>query len=151
MGDGRTSETGLRVVALDYGKARIGVAVADELGLMAHPRPFVAAQPEHRCFRELGKLAEEEGTNIFLLGLPRNMNGTEGPAARSVRKFAERLTESSGIPVEFIDERLSTVGAQARLHEAGRTAKSSKSRVDSASAAVLLQSWLDARRSSEGS
>ncbi len=111
--------------------------------MMAHPRAFVPAKPPQRALRQLAKLAKDEGISLFLVGLPRNMDGSEGLSARRARKFAVELQNSSGIEVEMIDERLSTVQAQARLHEAGATAKNSKTRIDSASAAILLQAWLD--------
>ncbi len=129
--------------------ARIGVAVSDELGMLAHPRPFVAARPPARAVSEIGRIVRAEGIELLLVGLPRNMDGSEGQSARRVRKFVDGLKEKLDTPVELIDERLSTVQAQARLHEAGRNEKNSRTRIDSASAAILLQSWLDGRRSRE--
>lgn len=126
--------------------ARIGVAIADELGFLAHPRSFVPARPPARAVAEIFRLVRSENVSRLLVGLPRNMNGTEGLAARRVRKFVATLEEKMSIPIELVDERLSTVEAQSRLHAAGRTEKSSRTRIDSASAAILLQSWLDARR-----
>lgn len=148
MGDDRplSQSPGPRAAALDYGRARVGLAVADELGILAHPRPFIPAVPPARCLRDIARFVKEENVSLLLLGLPTNMDGSEGPSARRVRKFAEALATASGVPIAFIDERLSTVQAQARLHEAGRTEKTSKGRIDSASAAVLLQSWLDGKR-----
>ncbi len=134
-----------RVAAVDYGRARVGVAVSDELRIMAHPRPFVLATPPARTLRELKSLFRAEQVCLVLVGLPRNMDGTEGLSARRARKFASALAEACNLPVEFIDERLSTVEAQARLREAGGRVKDTRSRIDSASAAVLLQSYLDAR------
>lgn len=147
MGDSypkATEEPGC-VAALDYGMARIGVAISDELGLLAHPRPFIAARPLARALSEILRLTQKEGVRHLLIGLPRNLNGTEGIAARRVRAFVTSLSEKTNIPIEFIDERLSTVEAQSRLHAAGHTEKSSRTRIDSASAAILLQSWLDGR------
>lgn len=132
-----------RVAALDYGMARIGVAIADELGLLAHPRPFVPARPPARALSSIIRLARLEHVTRILVGLPRNMDGTEGLSARRVRKFVASLELKTSIPIELVDERLSTVEAQSRLHAAGRTEKSSRTRIDSASAAILLQSWLD--------
>ena len=125
--------------------ARIGVAIADELGFMAHPRPFVPARPPARALAEILRLVRHEHVTRLLVGLPRNMDGREGMAARRVRKFVASLEEKTNLPIELVDERLSTVEAQARLHAAGRTEKSSRTRIDSASAAILLQSWLDGR------
>lgn len=134
-----------RVAAIDYGMARIGLAVADELGLLAHPRPFVAAKPPARALSEILRFVRQERVTQLLVGLPLNMDGSEGIAARRVRKFAQGLEEKVRIPIELVDERLSTVEAQARLHAAGKSEKSSRTLIDSASAAILLQSWLDGR------
>jgi putative Holliday junction resolvase len=138
-----------RAAGIDYGRARIGVAVADELGMLAHPRPFIPGKPPARALRQLTSLAKQEGIELFLVGLPRNMDGTEGLSAKRARAFALELGAVSGVRVEFVDERLSTIQAQARLHEAGQNAKSSRSSIDSASAAVLLQAWLDSQGRSQ--
>jgi putative Holliday junction resolvase len=91
-------------------------------------------------------LAKEEGISLFLVGLPRNMDGTEGLSARRARKFGEEVQAATGVPIEFVDERLSTVQAQAKLHEAGRSTKDARPAIDSASAAILLQAHLDSRK-----
>ena len=134
-------------MALDYGLSRIGVAVSDELGLMAHPRPFVPAKPPARAIRIIQGLVTENEVSELLVGLPLNMDGTEGLSARRVRKFVQELESKVGLAVRLVDERWSTVSAQARLHEAGRRTKDSRAHIDSASAAVVLQSFLDGRRS----
>jgi putative Holliday junction resolvase len=135
-----------RVAALDYGQARIGVAVSDELGLLAHLRPFVPARPPQRALRLLKELFAQEEVKLVLVGLARNMDGSEGLSARRCRKFALQVGEATGISVELIDERLSTVEAGAKLRDAGQNARGSKGKIDSASAAVILQSWLDVSR-----
>lgn len=134
-----------KVAAVDYGLARIGVALSDDLGIIAHPRPFVPGRPPKRALRLLSQILKNEGVSLILIGLPRNMNGSEGPSFRKASEFGQALGAISGITVEGIDERLSTVQAQALLHAAGESIKSSRSKIDSASAAVLLQSWLDTR------
>jgi putative Holliday junction resolvase len=138
----------VRAAALDVGKVRVGVAVADELGFLAHPRPFVDGRDPRRAIEALVKLAAEEGIGLFLVGLPRQLSGEEGPSARRARRFAQYLKTKTGIEVEFIDERLSTQEARARLREQGVRDRDARERIDSASAAVLLQSWLDGQRSS---
>ncbi len=135
-----------RAAAIDYGRARIGVAVADELGMMAHPRAFVPAKPPARALRLIANQLRSEFVTHILVGLPRNMDGTEGLSARRARKFAEELAHVSKLPVELVDERLTTVSAQGLLRAAGKNARDSKSRIDSASAAVMLQAWLDSKR-----
>lgn len=145
--DGRVElgrETG-RIAAVDYGRARIGVAVSDELFLMAHVRPYVPALPPARALRQLRALFQAEGVTLVVVGLPRNMDGSEGLSARRARKFAQELEGVCGLPIEFVDERWSTVEAQARLRQAGESSRDTRGRIDSASAAILLQSFLDAR------
>jgi putative holliday junction resolvase len=134
-----------RILALDYGRARIGVAISDELGLLAHPRPFVPALPPNRALRLIKRLAEDEKVRLILLGLPTNMDGSEGRSAALVRKFAADLQKILPLPIEFSDERLSTVQAQGLLGQAGSSVRDSKGKIDSASAAVLLQAFLDVR------
>src|SRR5690606_14183894 len=89
----------VRVLAIDLGSVRVGIAVSDELGLMAHPRPHLAGGDAKRLLGELGKLAAEEGVGRFLLGLPRHLNGSEGRGARDARRFAAALERATGLPV----------------------------------------------------
>lgn len=134
-----------RVAALDFGQARIGVAVSDELGLLAHPRPFIPSKPPERALAQLVSLVRAEGIGHFLVGLPRHLSGQEGASAVVARKFARAVEKATGVTVELVDERLSTVEAHARLRESGHDSRAAKTRVDSAAAALLLQAWVDAR------
>ncbi len=138
----------MRAAAVDLGRVRVGLAVADDLGYMAHPRAFLDGRQPRRVLVELSKLAKSEGITHFLVGLPRSLKGRETAGTKRARAFADQLRERSGCTVELVDEWLTTVEATARLRDGGLDARQSRSRVDSASAAVLLQSWLDARRSS---
>jgi putative holliday junction resolvase len=137
-----------RAAAIDVGKTRVGVAVADELGLLAHTRPYVDGRDPRRAIGVLAKLAKEEGIELFLVGLPKQLDGSEGISARRARRFAEILARVAALPVEMVDERLSTVEARARLRDQGMRDREARERIDSASAAVLLQSWLDSQRTS---
>lgn len=139
----------MRAAGIDLGKVRVGLAVADELGMLAHPRPHLDGRDPGRVVESLAELAEQEQIDIFVVGLPRRLSGEEGPPARRARRFAERLHARTGKPVELVDEWLSTREAQGRLREQGLRERESRSRVDSAAAAVILQSWLDARRERE--
>jgi len=136
----------MRAAAVDLGTARVGVAVADELGLLAHPRPFLPGKSPRSVIEALARLAEDEGITLFLVGLPLKLDGVEGPPARRARRFAEQLRERTHLPVELVDERLSTREARARLREGGLNDRQARGRIDSAAAALLLQSWLDARK-----
>jgi putative pre-16S rRNA nuclease len=139
----------MRAAAVDLGKVRVGLAVADELGLMAHPRHYLDGRDQHRVVFELARLAEAEGITVFVVGLPRQLNGKEGVAAQRARRFAEALGRRTGATVELIDEWLSTKEAHGRLREQGMNTREARERVDSAAAAVLLQSWLDGHRKPE--
>ncbi len=135
----------MRVLAIDYGSVRIGLALSDPTGTLARPLPFVPAKGDAKLARELAALASTEGAELILLGLPRNMDGTMGEAAAKVQAFAAALGLATKIPLQLVDERLTTVQAGRQLREAGRDARAQRGRIDSESAAVLLQGWLDAR------
>lgn len=141
----------MRIAALDFGQARVGLAVSDELGMLAHPRPHLDGRELAATLRTLGELARSELWKLVVVGLPRNLDGSEGVAARRARRFAELVGKATGLDVVLLDERLSTREAQARLTAQGLDGKQSKSKVDSASAAILLQTWLDRRRLQEPS
>jgi putative holliday junction resolvase len=136
----------MRAAAVDLGKVRVGLAVSDELGLLAHPRPYLDGRHPGRVVEELARLAEAESLELILIGLPRTLSGREGPPARRARRFAAELAKRTGARVELVDERLSTREASARLRAQGLGGREARSRVDSAAAALLLQSWLDGQR-----
>src|SRR5439155_13086218 len=134
---------GMRVAAVDLGKVRVGLAVSDELGVLAHPKAALAGGNRKKLLADLAALAEADAIDRFLVGLPLNRSGDEGREAERARKFAQALADATGREVELVDERLSTVEATRRLAEGGVSAQKRRPRVDSASAAVLLQAWLD--------
>ena len=134
-----------RALGLDYGRARIGLAVSDELGLLAHPRPALPAEPRARVLRALRTLVKEEEIVVVVLGLPRNMDGTSGRSEVRVREFARELEQALSLDVVLVDERLSTVQASLLLREGGTRAREQKEKIDSAAAAILLQTYLDGR------
>jgi putative Holliday junction resolvase len=130
-----------RTMAVDLGAARTGVAVSDELGMLAQPwktLPGGAASLE-----AVVTAAAELQPGRILVGLPRNMDGTYGPAAEGARTFAESLRARVACPVDLWDERLTTVAAQRSLRESGRKARDQRGVVDQVAAQILLQSWLD--------
>jgi putative Holliday junction resolvase len=134
-----------RVCAVDLGKARVGVALSDELGLLAHPRPALDGANRKALLAALAALAEAEGVERFVVGMPIEMAGGHGAAAERAHRFASALASATGREVELVDERLTTVEASRRLSEAGKGRKTQRATIDSAAAAVLLQAWLDAR------
>jgi len=131
---------------VDLGTVRVGLAVTDDLGWMAHPRPFLDGRSPDRILAALAELARSEGVEVFVVGLPRTLSGRAGSGERRARRFARDLAARVGVRVELVDERLTTVEATARLREGGRRGQDARRRVDSAAAAVLLQSWLDGQR-----
>lgn len=140
------STSGVRAAGVDVGKVRVGVAVADELGLLAHPRAHLDGRDPRRALEALAALAEAEKIELFVVGLPRTLGGEEGPAARRARKFGRALGARTGVRIEFYDEWLSTREARSRLRDQGVDDRAARDRIDSAAAAVVLQSWLDGRR-----
>jgi len=133
----------MRTLALDYGSQRIGLALSDPTGSLARPLPFLPAKADAKLAREIKVLAEKEGVQLILVGLPRHMNGTLGEAAAKVQAFAAILAQTTPIPLKFIDERLSTVQASRQLQEAGKNTRTQRGQIDSEAAAVLLQGYLD--------
>ena len=135
-----------RVLALDRGEVRVGVAISDELGLLAHPRPALDGRRAREMFEALQALCAEEGVERVLVGYPLDLQGEEGAAARRAVRFAEEVARVTGLTVELVDERMTTVIAARSLREAGVSKRASKHKVDGAAAAHLLQGWLDAHR-----
>lgn len=135
-----------RAAGLDLGRVRVGLAVADELGMLAHPRPFLEGGDRRRLFEHLKELCRDEDIGVLVVGLPIRLDGLEGPEARRARRFAGELAQATGVQVELVDERMTTVEARQRLREQGLSDRRARGRIDSAAAAVLLQSWLDAKR-----
>ena len=128
-------------MAVDLGTARTGIAVSDELGMLAQPWKTL---PGGESALEAVVAAWEEIKPVrILVGLPRNMNGTYGPAAENARTFAETLRARVNCPVDLWDERLTTVAAQRALRESGRKARDQRGVIDQVAAQILLQSWLD--------
>ena len=141
------SELPPRVMALDWGTKRIGVAVSDPLGLMAHPVATLPAEDEAALVRELKKIIEDKDVTRVIVGLPVNMDETHGPSAKAAKAFADRMAAAIALPFETIDERLTSMDADARLHDAGlKDWKKRKQRIDRVAAALILQSWLEKRR-----
>jgi len=130
-----------RALGVDPGSARIGLALSDELGCMAHPLRTLKASPESAA--EIAAAAEESGSQTIVIGLPRNMNGTYGPAAEKSRVLAEAVRERISAKVILWDERLTTAAATKRLQEAGRNTREQRGVIDQAAAVQILQDWLD--------
>lgn len=134
-----------RTLGIDHGEARIGLAISDELGMLAHPLETIAVKTIADPVAHIAAIVARDKIGGIILGLPRNMDGTYGPAAEKVRAFAEKLRAACGCTVKLWDERLTTVAAQRSLHEAGRNAKTSREVIDQVAAQLILQGWLDSQ------
>ena len=130
-----------RIMAVDLGAARTGVAVSDELGMLA--QPWKTLPGGEASLEAVAAAAAELQPGRIVVGLPRNMDGTYGPAAEAARTFGENLRARVACPVDLWDERLTTVAAQRSLRESGRKARDQRGVVDQVAAQILLQSWLD--------
>lgn len=132
----------MKFFALDYGSKRTGIAVSDPGGSMAFPRATILMRGKEAFFSELLALAEEEGVEAFVIGLPLRENGEDGETARRVRNMAARLKRRTPLPVYFMPETLSSHDAESRLREAGKKRASLRGRLDRAAAAAILESFL---------
>jgi putative Holliday junction resolvase len=140
----------VRVLALDLGSKRIGVAVSDSGGTLATPYEVIHRSGERsRDHARVRELVEETGAEQLLVGLPLSLDGSTGPAARLVLDEVEELAATTGVPVETYDERLTTVTADRLLIGQGMKAPARRTVVDKVAAAVFLQAWLDGRSTSE--
>ena len=141
----------MRVLALDLGSKRIGVAVSDPTESIASPDQVIERTGSRaRDHKAIAKVVEEWGAELVVVGLPLSLSGADGPAARATREEAVELEAALSVPVVVHDERLTTVTASRTLREAKMTADARRRVVDKVAAAVLLQSWLDERASRRG-
>ena len=132
-----------RVLALDVGKRRIGLAISDELGITAQGLPTLERTNIREDLGKLEALAAEKGAGLLLVGHPLNMGGSEGRQAKYTQEFAERLRLKTGLPVQLWDERLTTVEAQRVLRSSGIGIEKRAAAVDKLAAVILLESYLD--------
>lgn len=138
----------MRALGIDLGSKRVGVAVSDRSGTIASPLTVLTRSGSMaRDHRALAALVDEEQAEIVVVGLPLNMDGTHGPAARSAASEARTLATVVGVPVITHDERRSTVTADRILMAAGKRAPARRKVIDQVAAAVILQHWLDSRAS----
>lgn len=131
-----------KVIGIDLGEARVGIAISDDLGMLAHPLETISARSQNHIERIL-EIITTKNIETVIVGMPRNMDGSYGAAATKSREFIEALKARISIQVLPWDERLSTVSAQRSLHEAGRNSKKQRPVIDQVAAQIILQSWLD--------
>jgi putative Holliday junction resolvase len=136
----------VRTLAVDPGSKRVGIAISDPTGTIAQALTTVAAQPEATLAARLAELAKANEARRIIVGLPLRMDGTNGPEAAAARKLASLLRNASGLPVELVDERLTSVAAERSLIEGGMRREKRRVSVDRVAATLLLQSHLDRKR-----
>ena len=136
----------MRIMAIDYGDARTGVALSDPTGFLAGQTFLIKSRKQEVVLEELAALVQRQGAQELVMGYPRNMDGTLGPRAEKYAAFARRLEEATGLPVALWDERRTTVDAHRILGEQGVRAKNRKDKIYSVAATLILEGYLDWKR-----
>lgn len=136
----------MRIMAIDYGDARTGVAISDPTGLLAGYTTVIQSRKEGVVAEELARLAKEHSVDELVMGFPRNMDGTEGPRAEKCAAFGALLRQATGLEVILWDERRTTIDAHNILFQNGQNAKKRKKTVDAVAAALMLEGYLTRRR-----
>lgn len=137
----------ISALGLDVGSKRIGIAGCDGTGLIATGLTTINRRSFQQDVEEIRQLVQERQVQVLVVGLPYNMNGTLGFQAKQVQKFAHRLSKALELPVEYMDERLTSVQAEQLLQQEKRSSSRQKGLIDRKAAAIILQQWLDERRS----
>ena len=133
----------MRILAIDHGTKRMGIAISDEMRTIAQPLEYIAAEPLEKFFDRLKQIIADREISLIVVGVPLNMDGTYGPAAARVQEFVTALKEAVTVPIKSWDERLTSVQANRYLIEADVRRSKRKEKVDKTAAAILLQSYLD--------
>ena len=133
----------MRILALDHGTVRIGVATSDETKLIATPLEYISAAPFADFLARLKEIIREKEIELIVVGMPRNMDGSYGPAALKVQEFVAVLRDALTVPIKTVDERLTTGPAQKFLVQGNVRREKRREKVDKTAAAILLQSYLD--------
>jgi len=136
----------MRILGLDLGSKRIGVALSDPEGIIASPLTTLERKGGERDLRNVRELVRKHQVGEIIVGLPLHLDGRRGPEAEAARRFAEQLTRAIGIPVGMLDERWTTIEAERALRESGRRGKKRRAVVDAVAASILLRTWLERRR-----
>lgn len=135
----------MRILGIDHGGRRIGLAISDSLGMIAHGLPTLTRVTEEEAVAHVAKLVAEREVDEVVVGLPRNMDDSVGPQAQKAMQFAEKL-RAIGKPVHLSDERLTSERAHRVMSEAGLSWQKQRQKVDRMAAQFILQTWLDARK-----
>ncbi len=138
-----------KILGVDYGDVRTGVAVTDALGLMAHGLTTVVETNYKELARKIIAMAVEEGASRIVVGIPVNMDGSEGPRAEKAKKFAEAIRKRTDLAVEMMDERCTTMAAAQYMNETDTRGEKRKAVIDTLSAQIILQNYLDKQKSGQ--
>ena len=133
----------MRILAIDHGTVRMGIAVSDELKMIAHPMEYIPAEPFATFLARLKEILRDKEVELVLVGMPRNMDGSYGQAALKVQEFVTALKDAITVPIRTWDERLTSAQANRFLIQGNVRREKRKEKVDSMAAAILLQSYLD--------
>jgi putative holliday junction resolvase len=136
----------MRILSVDYGDRRVGLAISDELGIAAHGLDTADVTSPRRAANHIVAVAQERNAEIIVVGMPYNMDGTKGDRATKTDEFCVMLRNRTNIPVETFDERLTTSRAESTLHEAGLDERKSRGKKDRIAAVLILQDYLEFRR-----
>lgn len=137
----------MRTLGLDYGERRIGVAISDESGSIAQPLETIPTpRGDAAALARIAELVKTREVGQIVLGLPLHMSGRAGVEAERVRAFGDRVAKLTGVPVDYLDERWTSLEAEHALEEAGMSRREQRGRVDPIAAALLLRTWLERRR-----
>lgn len=136
----------MRVLGLDVGDRRVGIAVSDETGTIACPHGVYGRRSIPEDVAQLARLAQTVGAAAIVAGLPLNMDGTEGEQARKTRELVEAVASAARLPVHYLDERLTSVEVERAMREGDLSRSARKKREDALSAVLILQAWLDGAR-----
>lgn len=136
----------MKIMAIDYGDARTGIAISDATGLLAGFTTVIHSRKSEVVAEEIGKLIAAHRVEELVMGFPRNMDGTEGPRADLYRAFASVLEEQTGMEVHLWDERRTTIEAHQILHTSGKKMKNHKKMVDAVAATLILEGYLTKKR-----
>ena len=136
----------MRVMALDIGEVRVGIAMSDASGSVASPVTVLPAQEVLQHARTFKRVLEDYEPELILCGRPKTMAGEDGPQAQRIMQQGQQIAQACGLPLEFADERLSSREAKRILREEGMSEKAMRGKIDMVAASLFLQAWLDARR-----
>ncbi|MDO4749013.1 MAG: Holliday junction resolvase RuvX [Eubacteriales bacterium] len=134
------------IISVDLGKARTGLAISDKTGFLASPLMMIEEKSETKRLEKVAQAVSDNKAELVVVGLPKNMDGSEGDSAKSAREFAQQLTDTTGIKTVLQDERGTTITAHGYLSQRDVRGKKRKAQVDIVAASIILQDYLDSHR-----